>query len=83
MNEAQIYTALTDIFRDHFDDEALAVGPTTNAADVPGWDSFNHVQLLVTIEARFGIKFLTTEIEGLKNVGDLARRILVKLAEHR
>ena len=48
------------------------------AADVPGWDSVNHITLVVETERVFGIKFRTTEIEDLKNVGDLFRLIKAK-----
>jgi acyl carrier protein len=76
----EIYEQLTEIFRDLFDDDALALRPETTAADVPGWDSFNHVNLIVAVEARFNIKFKTAEIEGLRNVGHLVEVIESKLA---
>jgi acyl carrier protein len=76
----EIYEQLTEIFRDLFDDDTLALRPGTTAADVPGWDSFNHVNLIVAVEARFNIKFKTAEIEGLRNVGHLVEVIESKLA---
>ncbi len=80
MEQAEIYSKLTDIFRDIFDDDALVLRPEMTAADVPEWDSFNHINLIVATEARFGIKFQTAEVESLKNVGHFVELIQKKLA---
>ncbi len=75
MQEREIYAALTDIFRDVFDDPDIEAKPEMSAADVPEWDSFNHINIIVAAEMRFGVKFRASEIEGLRNVGDFARLI--------
>ncbi len=79
MTSEQIYTQLTAIFHDLFDDESIVLTPETTAADVPGWDSFNHINLIVATEARFGIKFNTAEIESLSNVGHFVQVIQSKM----
>jgi acyl carrier protein len=66
------YKQLTEIFRDLFDDESIILTPDTTAADIPDWDSLHHINLIVAVEGRFGIKFKTAELEVLHNVGDLA-----------
>ena len=73
-----IYTPLTAIFRDVFDDESLALGPETTASDVENWDSLSHINLIVAIERGFKIKFTTTEVASLKNVGELVDLIRQK-----
>jgi acyl carrier protein len=78
--EADVYAALTEIFRDVFDDPDIVPTPEMSAADVPEWDSFNHVNLIVAAELRFGVKFRPGEIEGLRNVGDFAGLIRAKAA---
>ena len=70
MFEAQIYIRLTEIFEDVFDEE-ITVTPELSAKDVDGWDSLTHIRLILTIEKRFNIKFSTSEIGKLENVGDL------------
>ena len=80
MQTEQIYAELTPIFRELFDDDTLVPVPSMTAADVPEWDSFNHINLIVTIETRFGIKFQTAELESLTTVGHLAGLIQSKLA---
>lgn len=79
MTTEQIYAQLTDIFRDLFDDDSIVLTPETTAADVPGWDSFNHINLIVATEARFKIKFRTAEIESLRNVGHFVEVIQSKV----
>jgi len=71
MDEAQIFSRLTEIFEDVFDDDTIKLTPELSAKDVDGWDSLTHIRLLLTIERAFKIKFSTSEIGKLENVGDL------------
>lgn len=80
MQQQAIYDQLTSIVRDLFDDDTLVATPTLTAADVPDWDSFNHINLIVAVETKFGVKFQTAELESIKNVGHLAELIQTKLA---
>jgi acyl carrier protein len=80
MQQQEIYTRLTKILRDVFDDESLVATPEMTAADVAEWDSVNHITLVVAIEEEFGIKFKTAELEKMKNVGQMAEGIERKLS---
>jgi len=80
MQQQEIYAQLTSIFHDLFDDDTLVLTPGLSAADVPEWDSFNHINLIVAVEARFKIKFQTAELESMQTVGHLADLIEKKLA---
>ena len=71
---------LTEIFREVFDDDDVTLSPELTADDVEGWDSLSHVNLIVTIEARFDIKFNQKELLTFKNVGDLMTSIEGKLS---
>ena len=75
MTEAEILSKLTDIFHDVFEMPSIVLSPEMTAQDVPGWDSVSHITMVVETEQSFGVKFHTTEIEALKNVGDLVRLI--------
>ena len=75
MNEAQIYSRLTQIFEDVFDDDSIQVTAALSAKDVDGWDSLTHIRLILTIEKAFKVKFSTSEIGKLENVGDLVSLI--------
>jgi acyl carrier protein len=80
MQQQDIYATLTPLFRDLFDDDTLELTPALTAADVPEWDSFNHINLIVAVESKFGIKFQTAELESMHTVGHLADIIQSKLA---
>jgi len=79
MQQQDIYAQLTTIFHDLFDDETLVLSPGLTAAEVPDWDSFNHINLIVAVESRFKIKFQTAELESLHTVGHLVELIEKKL----
>ena len=81
MPDPVVWDRLVRIMRDVFDDDELTVQPGTTAADVEGWDSLSHIELMVALEAAFGIRFNTGEIAGLRNVGDLADVIATR-ADH-
>jgi len=81
MQNSEIYARITEIFSDVLDIPSISLSPETTAANVPGWDSFNHINLIISIEAEFRIKFQTAELETMHNVGALVDRIERKLAD--
>jgi acyl carrier protein len=80
MTQQEIYPRLTKIMRDVFDDDNLVATPELTANDVEGWDSVNHITLVVAVEEAFGIKFKSAELEKMKNVGQLVEQIEKKTA---
>jgi acyl carrier protein len=70
---------LLPLFRETLEDDSIRLEPAFTASDVPGWDSLNHIYLVVAIEKRFSIKFTTMEIQGWKCVGDIVDDINRKL----
>jgi acyl carrier protein len=79
MQTNEIYDRLTNLFRELFADDAIVLTPQTTANDIEGWDSFNHISVIVAVETRFGVKMTTAELEGLANVGALVAAIESKL----
>ncbi len=77
MNEAAFYPVLSEVFRDVFMRD-VALRPDLTAKDVPGWDSFKQIEIIVALEERYRIKFHTRELDALHNVGDLARALAGK-----
>ena len=71
---------LTEIFREVFDDNDIILSGEMTADDVDGWDSLSHVNLIVTIETRFNIRFSQKELLTFKNVGDLMGNIEGKIS---
>lgn len=66
---------LQPIFRDVLEDDTIVVEASSTARDIPGWDSINHIYLVVDIEKKFKVKFTTMEIQSWKNAGDIVADI--------
>jgi acyl carrier protein len=75
MDESEIYSKLAEIFEDVFDGDVKRLTPELTAKDVDGWDSLAHIRLMLTIEKAFKVKFSTSEIGKLENVGSLVALI--------
>ncbi len=69
---------LNEIFCDVFDDD-LEIDRSTTAADVDGWDSVMHVNLVLHVEQAFGVRFSSAEVASLENVGQLADLVEAKV----
>jgi acyl carrier protein len=83
VNQSQILDEVADIIRDvldPLDDMHLKIDRETTADQTEGWDSFNHINIVVATEQHFGVKFKTAEIESLRNVGELVALIAQKLS---
>jgi acyl carrier protein len=80
MNQDNVYDTLTEILRDVLDNNTVVATPELSARDVPEWDSFNHINVVAAAEMKFGVKFRTSEIETLRNIGDFVALIERKMA---
>ena len=80
MSREEVFAALDEVFQDEFDDETLHVADATVADDIDGWDSLEHIDLIIAVERRFGIKFTMGEVNGMKNVGEMADIILRRMS---
>ena len=76
MKKDEIYKALDEVFQEVFDDEEIHVTPETTADDIEDWDSLEHINLVVAVENKFGIKFNMNEVTSFKNVGEMVDIIL-------
>ena len=54
---------------------------STVAAEVPGWDSLSHINVMLAVEKHFAIRFKNVEVLRLTNVGELQRLVNSKLAK--
>jgi len=56
------------------------INEETLAYEVPGWDSLNHVAVLCAVEKAFGIRFQSSEVVNLQNIGELQMLVNEKLS---
>lgn len=78
--QAKILTELTDLFREIFVDDEIVLSAETTAADLPGWDSMKHIEIIIAIEQKYSVRFSSRQVEGLRSVGDLVAAIDQKLS---
>jgi acyl carrier protein len=79
VTEQEIFEIVQGIFRNVFDQDSLLIKNETTAADIEDWDSLNQINLIVAMEKTFKIKFALTDIQNLKNVGEMINLITKKL----
>ena len=70
-----ILNDLQNIFRQVFEDDGIVISSETTADDIEEWDSLTHLQLIMQVEKKFKIKFKTSQIKNMKNVGSMVEAI--------
>ena len=81
MTAKEILSNLQVIFRDVFDEDDLIITGKTCADDIEDWDSLAQINLVVTIEKEFSLKFTLAELANLRDVSDMVGLIQAKLAQ--
>ncbi len=72
-DSAPLGSKLQQIFRDLIAIEDFSYPPETVLRDLPNWDSLNHINLILALEAAFQIHFTTAEMAEMASLGDLYR----------
>lgn len=76
MSREEVFERLTEVFREVFDDEEIALTEETTAEDIEDWDSFEHINLVVAVEDEFSFKIPMGKVVTMKNVGEMVDIIL-------
>ena len=69
---------IQQLFGEVFEADPHAFALATGPEDVATWDSFNHLNLVVSLEERAGVSFSTDEIASMLSVA----KIVALLREH-
>jgi len=72
----EVLKKVQDIFMDVLEDEDIELGYNTTSDDIEGWDSLNHIVLIVEIEKEFNFKFKLEKIQNFKNIDEMCEIIL-------
>jgi acyl carrier protein len=70
MSKTEILTTVAEVIKERFGHDGVLTCETV-ASEVDGWDSVAHVELILELEERFGIRLTTGEAANLPNVGAL------------
>ncbi len=76
MSREEVFERLNKVFRDILDDESIELHDETVADDVDGWDSFEHINLIVGVEEEFSFKIPMNKVVTMKNVGEMVDIIM-------
>ena len=80
MTDNDILEVLNGIFRRVLEEPGIVLTPATTADDVPGWDSMTQITLAVEIEHELKVKFRTSEMEKMQNIGELVSLLRTHMA---
>ena len=78
MDREEIYKRLNEVFREDFDRDDISLNDETTAADVEGWDSLSHINLMDAVEEEFDIRLDMKTVVKMKNVGEMVDCIATK-----
>ena len=81
MTQADVIQAIQPLFRDVLDQPDLLLTADSNASNVDDWDSLAHINIVMAIERHYKVKLALGELQGLKNVGEMAELIIRKTAK--
>jgi len=73
-----VLAELQPIFEEALDLPGLTVTRSSSAANTPNWDSLAYIDLIEISERRFNVKFSLSELQHLKEAGDLVDLIVQK-----
>lgn len=76
MIREEVYARLNRVFQEVFDDDTIVVNDSTTAGDIEDWDSLEHINLIVAVEAEFSFKIPMGKVVTMKNVGEMVDIIL-------
>lgn len=76
MTREEVFERLNKVFQDVFDDDTIMVNEETTSDDIEDWDSFEHINLVVAVEAEFSFRIPTGKVVNMKNVGEMVDIIL-------
>jgi len=62
---------LKEIVQDVLGEEDLDLDERTTAADVPGWDSLAHINIMVAVETEYGVHFSSSQLSAFRDLGAL------------
>ena len=80
MDDALLWERLTNVFRNVFGRETIAIDPDTTSNDIEEWGSLNHLELVLAVQGEFGVRLKPVEVASFANVGDMMAAIKGRMA---
>ena len=71
MSLPQVPSSLREIVADTLEITPEEVAPETSTESVDTWDSFRHLQLILSVEGEYGVQFDPGQVPDLTTVAKL------------
>jgi acyl carrier protein len=76
---ANVLDQVRAIAADIFSVPASRIQSDSTPETIESWDSIQHLNLALTLEEKFSVQLSPEEIEGMRNIGEIAKLIETKL----
>jgi acyl carrier protein len=76
----QILERVRGIAADVLQVNQASLNAESSPQSVENWDSVQHLNLVLALEEQFGVQFEPDEIDGMNNIGAIARLLSGKAA---
>lgn len=53
----------------------LAPGANLLRAEIPGWDSLKHLEIIFAVESAFSVSFTPAEMSGIQSLADIRAKL--------
>lgn len=70
-NETNLFERVRNVVARTFRVSPETVNAEASLGQLPGWDSFGHLNLMMEIEREFSVRFPTDKINQTKTVGEI------------
>ena len=80
MTDPDILSELTTIFRSVLTNDDIVLRPELTTADIPKWDSFRYIDIILRIEETMHVKIRSREANKVRNIGEMVDLIRSKQA---
>ena len=80
MTNEEILTSIETALQNVTGNSDISLSAESKASDVEEWDSLANVRLFIEMEGVFGVRFTATDMDGLKDVGEMVSLVKAKLA---
>jgi|P827metagenome_2_1110787.scaffolds.fasta_scaffold00038_167 acyl carrier protein len=79
MSREEVMTQLNEIFIEVFDDDSIVLTDETTSDDIEYWDSLEQINIILSCEKKWNLKFDVNEVKKMKNVGEMVDMICDKV----
>lgn len=79
MSTSELHIRLSVIFAEVLEYPEFVFDPTITMDDIETWDSFNHINLMLAIEAEFDVEFDSDQIGTLLSAGQISEALEQRL----